>query len=105
MGGRGLAIFLLSFFGTQDGTIVCPCFFPCFLLKIDQITPCLLPSVTPSGVANYTTSHNQVELVLQPQVVKTGEVRVSGCGFVHEASECVCNSSLSVLFTECHCGN
>ena len=39
----------------------------------------LLPSVTPSGAANYTTSHNQVELVLQPQVVKTGEVRVSVC--------------------------
>ena len=51
--------------------------------------PTVLPSVTPSGAANYTTSHNQVELVLQPQVVKTGEVRVSGCGLVHEASDCV----------------
>ena len=71
-----------------------------FALERDQITPhflTLLPSVTPSGAANYTTSHNQVQLVLQPQVVKTGEVRVSGCGLVHEASDCVGNSSLSAL--------
>ena len=71
-----------------------------FLLEMDQITPhvpTLLPSVTPSGAANYTTSHNQVELALQPQVVKTGEVRVSACGLVQDTSECVCNSLLSLL--------
>ena len=64
---------------------------------MDQITPCLLPSVTPSGAANYTTSHNQAQLVLQSQVVKTGEVRVSACRLVQDASDCVVNSSLSLL--------
>ena len=59
--------------------------------------PCMLPSVIPSGVANYTTSHNQVELALQPQAVKTGEVRVSACGLVQDTSESVCNSPLSLL--------
>ena len=54
--------------------------------------------MTPSGAANYTTSHNQVELVLQPQVVKTGEVRVSACRLVQDASDCVVNSSLCFVY-------
>ena len=56
--------------------------------------------MTPSGAANYTTSHNQVQVALQPQVVKTGEVRVTVCGLVQDASDRV-GISLSLSLSLC----